>query len=105
MVKCYQIQLERLLDNLLNNATNAIPLMGGFLSVQTFADGDWVCVEVKNTGEISEQERAGLLAGETRGRGGHITRRIIRMLNGKIDIRTSEKKTSVLLKIPLYRGE
>jgi len=105
MVKCYQIQLERLLDNLLNNATNAIPLMGGFLSVQTFADGDWACVEVKNTGEISEQERAGLLAGETRGRGGHITRRIIRMLNGKIDIRISEKKTSVLLKIPLYRGE
>jgi len=36
-VHCYPIHLERILDNLLNNATKAIPLKGGNLSVRTYA--------------------------------------------------------------------
>ena len=28
-VRCYSIHLERILDNLLNNATKAIPMQGG----------------------------------------------------------------------------
>ncbi|MFH1122935.1 MAG: GAF domain-containing protein, partial [Pseudomonadota bacterium] len=45
-VHCYPLHLERILDNLLNNATNAIPLHGGSLSMRTYLDGDWACTEL-----------------------------------------------------------
>ena len=89
-VQCYPLQLERILDNLLNNATNAIPLHGGTLSIRTYSEDSWGCSEVTNTGAISEEERLRLLEGEGEGRGLYITHRIIRALKGKIDVRTGK---------------
>jgi signal transduction histidine kinase len=99
-VQCYPLQLERILDNLLNNATNAIPLHGGTLSIRTYSENSWVCSEVTNTGAISEEERLRLLEGEGEGRGLYITHRIIRALKGKIDVRTGKDSTTVILKLP-----
>jgi signal transduction histidine kinase len=104
-VQCYPLQLERILDNLLNNATNAIPLHGGTLSVRTYADGNWACVEITNSGVVSEEERSRLLEGEGEGRGLYITHRIVRILKGKIDVIVGKETTTVLVRFPIYPGE
>jgi signal transduction histidine kinase len=100
-VQCYPLHLERVLDNLLNNATNAIPLKGGSLSIQTFLENDWACVEITNSGLIPEEERRRLLEGEGRGRGIYITHRIVRLLRGQIDIKVEKDRTKVTVKLPI----
>jgi len=92
--------LERILDNLLNNATTAIPMRGGLLSIRTFAEGSMACAEITNTGIISEEERLRLLEGEGRGRGLYITHRIVGLLKGKIDIRLGKQTTTVIVRLP-----
>jgi signal transduction histidine kinase len=103
-IKCYPLQLERVIDNILNNATNAIPIQGGTLSIRTFSDGDNIFAEIMNTGAMSEDERFRLLTGRAKGRGGYITHRIIRMLKGKIAIRTDENHTVVTVQLPRHKG-
>lgn len=102
-VMCYVVHVERVFDNLLNNATKAIPLKGGVLAVRTYSDGDWACAEISNTGEISEHNRMKILEGEGEGRGLYITYRIIRLLKGKIEIRSGKGTTTFVVSFPLYR--
>jgi len=52
---------------------------------------------------MSEAERLRLLEGEGRGRGLYITYRIVRLLRGRIDVRTGINSTAVTVKIPLYK--
>lgn len=104
-VHCYPIHLERILDNLLNNATNAIPIQGGVLSIRTYTDQKWACAEISNTGLISEEERLRLLEGEGRGRGLYITHRIVRLLKGKIEVRVGSDTTTLVVRLPIHQEE
>jgi len=101
LVRCYSIHLERILDNLLNNATKAIPKKGGKLSMSTYADGHWACAEIANTGQISDEDRLKLLEGEGRGRGIYITHRIIRLLKGRIEVKVGINSTTMVVRFPL----
>jgi signal transduction histidine kinase len=98
----YPIHIERIFDNLLNNATKAIPLRGGELSVSTYADGKWACAEITNTGHISDEDRVRILEGEGQGRGLYITHRIIRLLRGKIEIKGGKDSTTFVVYFPLH---
>jgi signal transduction histidine kinase len=103
-VRCYPIHLERVFDNLLNNATKAIPLKGGVLGIRTYKDGKWACAEISNTGHIPQEDRLRLLEGEGRGRGLYITHRIIRLIEGKVEIRGGKDTTTFVVRFPLYVG-
>jgi signal transduction histidine kinase len=100
MVRCYVMHLERIFDNLLNNATKAIPLKGGVLAIRSLAGGEWACAEITNTGQISEEERMKLLQGEGSGRGLYITLRIVRMLKGKLEVRRDVDSTTFVVCLP-----
>jgi signal transduction histidine kinase len=104
-VKCYPIHLERVFDNLLNNATKAIPLIGGELVIRTYGKDEWACAEISNTGYIAEEDRLKILEGEAEGRGLYITQRIIRLLRGKIEILGEKGTTRILVRLPLYRDQ
>lgn len=104
-IKCYPLYLERLMDNILNNATKAIPIQGGTLSISSYKKDDQAWVKITNTGAISEDERKRLLDGEVEGRGLYISHRIIRLLKGYIDIQPIDDTTTVTLKLPLHKSD
>lgn len=103
-VRGYMIHLERVFDNLLNNATKSIPLKGGLLSIRTYGEGEWAYAEITNTGGITEEDRLKLLEGEATGRGLYITYRIIRVLKGKLEIRSGQSTTTFVVGLPLHCG-
>ncbi len=101
-VKCFPLHLERVFDNLFNNATKAIPLKGGELKIRSYAEDGWACAEICNTGRITDTDRSMILEGGGPGRGYHIIHRIITLLRGKIDIREVEDNlTSIVVRLPM----
>ena len=51
---------------------------------------------------ISEEERLRLLEGEGRGRGLYITHRIIRLINGKLEIKVGKNTTTIVVRLPIH---
>ncbi len=101
-IKCHLIHVERVFDNLLNNATKAIPLKGGELAIRTYADGEWVCAEIINSGHVSQDERLRILEGEGPGRGLYIIHRIMSLLRGKIEIKAGKGDTTFIVRFPRH---
>jgi len=104
-VLCYRINLERVFDNVLNNATKAIPIEGGTLAIKTFREGDWACAQITNSGEIPPEMIGSLKEGYASGRGLYITNRIVKMMNGKMEIESKDGVTSFTFKFPGPRAE
>jgi signal transduction histidine kinase len=103
LVKCYPMHLERVFDNLLNNATKAIPMQGGILSIRTYGEGGFACAEITNTGHMIENDRLKILEGEGEGRGLYITYRILQLIRGKINLKTDQDTTTLVVCIQRYK--
>jgi len=99
-VRCCPLHIERVFDNLLNNASYATP-EGGELSIRSYQKSSSAVAEITNTGEISEEERERCLQGEGRGRGLHITTRLIKHMGGRMEIESREGKTTFRVELPL----
>ncbi len=99
-IRCYPLHVERVLDNLFNNASNAIPEEGGNLSIRSYRKDPWAVAEVANTGEIREQDKDRYLLGEGRGRGLHITTRLVKRMRGKMEVESGEGRTTFRVMFP-----
>jgi signal transduction histidine kinase len=100
-VRCFPLHIERVIDNLLNNASNAIPEGGGELSVRSYRKDTWAAVEINNTGQISEEEKDRFILGEGRGRGLHISTRLVKNMRGIMSVESREGKTTFSIMLPL----
>ncbi|NCO59064.1 MAG: hypothetical protein COX16_11090 [Deltaproteobacteria bacterium CG23_combo_of_CG06-09_8_20_14_all_51_20] len=105
VVSCYSINLERVFDNLLNNATKAIPLQGGILEISSYSEGDWACAAITNTGAITDKERIRLEEDGGEGRGLYITHRIMKLLKGELEITGGPDTTTVIVRMTRYQEE
>jgi len=102
-IRCFPLHIERVLDNLLNNASNAIPEEGGELSIRSYQKESWAVAEITNTGEIREEDRDRYLLGEGKGRGLHIATRLVKRMGGKMEMETKEGQTTFRLMFPLVQ--
>lgn len=100
-IRCFPLHIERVLDNLLNNASNAIPEEGGVLSIRSYQREGWAVAEISNTGKMEEKDKTRYLQGESPGRGLHITHRLIKRMRGKIEVESGENQTTFRLFFPL----
>jgi signal transduction histidine kinase len=100
-VLCCPLHLGRIFDNLLNNATNAISIEGGEIAIRSVKRRHSAVVEIANTGEIPSDEIARLLDGETRGRGLDITKRLVQLMGGRLEIESRNNRTTSRIILPL----
>ena len=104
-IRCFPLDIERVLDNLLNNASNAIPEDGGELSIRSYRKDSWAVVEITNTGQIPEEDKARYLLGDGRGRGIHITTRLVKRMGGKMEVESEKGQTTCRVMFPLVKVE
>jgi PAS domain S-box-containing protein len=99
-IRCYPLHIDRVFDNLLSNATNAIPEIGGRLIVRSYPRDRWAVAEITNTGTISEFQREQILKGETRGRGLRIINRLVKIMGGRIELEVGKDCTRFMVHLP-----
>jgi signal transduction histidine kinase len=97
--------LERVLDNLLDNATKAIPKAGGILSITSYQSGEMACVEICNTGRISGDMIEQIRKGDVKGRGLNIIYRFIQGLGGQLEVLTDRDSTTFRMMVPICHKE
>ena len=100
-IRCFPLHIERIFDNLLNNASNAIPEKGGELSIRAYRKESWAVAEITNSGQIPEGDIDRYLLGESRGRGMHITTRLIKRMGGKMELESRGGQTTSRVMFPL----
>ncbi|MBI5188628.1 MAG: GAF domain-containing protein [Nitrospirae bacterium] len=103
LICCSPFAFERVLDNLLNNATRAIPEEGGGLSIKSYQMGELACFEILNTGRIPEENIEQIRKGEVKGRGLNIIYRFIQTMQGNLEVFTDADSTTFRIMIPLYQ--
>ncbi len=100
-VRCFPLHIERVIDNLLNNASNAIPGEGGELSIRSYRKDQWAVVEINNTGQISEGEKDRFILEEGTGRGLHTCTRLVKNMRGTMSVESKEGQTTFCIMLPL----
>jgi signal transduction histidine kinase len=100
-IQCSPLLLARVFDNLLNNATKAIPEEGGQLRVRSYRLNSWAVAEITNTGEIPSEDHERYLQGAGQGRGLHITGRLVKRMGGQIELESQKGVTQFRVLLPL----
>jgi signal transduction histidine kinase len=103
LVYCSRLGLERVLDNLISNAVNAIPKQGGTLAMRCYIEENMASLDIRNTGEIPKEKIEQIKKGEVKGRGLNIIYRFVQSNYGKIKIRTRDGQTIFTVKLPLFQ--
>jgi len=103
LIYCSPFALERVLDNLLTNATRAVSDEGGELSIKSYRNNQMACFEIRNTGKIPEERIEQIKRGEVKGRGLSIIYRFIQTMDGNLEVFTDEDSTTFRVMIPLYQ--
>ncbi len=99
-VFCPRFALERVLDNLLNNATNAIPDDGGIISMKGYLQDEMICLDICNTGEVPADKIEQVKSGTVKGRGLSIIYRFVSTNHGKIHINSEGGLTKFTIMLP-----
>lgn len=100
-VICSAFGLERVLDNLLNNATKAIPKDGGELRLNCFQEDGMACLKLSNTGVIPSEKLEEVRRGEVKGRGLNIIQRFVQAHHGQIEVNVEGDTTIFIVRLPL----
>jgi len=103
-IRCCPLMLERILDNLLSNASKAIPKKGGDLAIRSYRKEAWAVAEISNTGQIPEEDKDRYLRGEAKGRGLHITTRLVKQMGGKMELELKGGQTIFRVMYPLIES-
>lgn len=102
-IYCSPFGLERVLDNLFDNATKAIPDEGGELAIKSYRSGTMAVFEIRNTGRIPTENIEQIRKGEVKGRGLNIIHRFVEANHGKLDVFTTENATIFRVMLPLHQ--
>ena len=102
-VYCYPFALERVLDNLFDNATKAVPEEGGEISIKSYQVDKMACFEIRNTGKIPVENIEQIRKGEVKGRGLNIIYRFIETMQGKLEVSTDYDSTTFRVMLPIHR--
>jgi signal transduction histidine kinase len=102
-IRCSPLMLARVFDNLLNNASKAIPEGGGQLRVRSYRLNSWAVAEISNTGEIPPGDQERYLQGEGKGRGLHITGRLVKRMGGQIELESQKGMTAFRVLLPIWK--
>lgn len=113
-VECYPGKLNQVFMNLLNNAIQAMP-QGGMLHLKTIAQGDWVEIQVRDTGTGMDEATLARMfepffttkdVGQGTGLGMSISHGIIRQHQGEITARSEPGRgTDITIKLPVHQRE
>ncbi len=103
-VFCSRFGLERVLDNLFNNATKAVPEEGGEIEVVLSRHDGFGGIEIANTGEIDAGQLDQVRRGDVRGRGVSIITRFVQANHGAVDIHSEGGRTVFRVELPLVSG-
>jgi len=101
-ISCSPFGFERVLDNLFDNATKAVPETGGELSIKSYRHEESACFEIRNTGKIPEENIEQIRRGEVKGRGLNIISRFIQGIHGNLEVFTDDNSTTFRIMIPLH---
>jgi GAF domain-containing protein len=101
-IYCSPFGFQRVLDNLFDNATKAVPEEGGDLSIKSYRRGETACFEIQNTGKIPEENIEQIRMGEVKGRGLNIIYRFIQGIHGNLEVFTDDNSTTFRIMIPLH---
>lgn len=100
-----RLALERVLDNLLNNATKAVPPGGGYLRIRAFGGQGEAVVEISNSGRVAPEDVAKLSTADFKGRGLNIIYRMVRSIGGRVEVDVQADHTTFRVTLPLSPPE